>query len=126
MGQRLELAAKVLAIERVATGGLAAFVPGISIRAITTPGSDTEAARYLARLLGIRQVVLGVMLWQSREERAWLRRMATLNALTEALDAAATLVAVAQRRGDGRPSAAVVGAALSASAAFLALRAAAS
>ena len=79
----------------------------------------------MTRLLGIRQVVLGVMLWQSREDRAWLRRMAMLNALTEALDAAATLVALVQRRGGARPSAAVVGAALSASAAFVALRAAA-
>jgi hypothetical protein len=127
MEHRLELAAKALAIERVATGGLAAIVPGRAIGAITTPGSDTEAARYVARLLGIRQVVLGVMLWQSREDRAWLRRMATLNALTEALDAAATLLALVQRRGDGdRPSAAVVGVALSASAAFLALRSGAS
>jgi hypothetical protein len=126
MEHRLELAAKALAIERLATGTLAAIAPARAIRAIATPGSDTEAARYVARLLGIRQVVLGVMLWQSRDDRAWLRRMATLNALTEALDAAATLLALVQRRGDGRPSAAVVGAALSASAAFLALRAAAS
>ena len=126
MEHRLELAAKALAIERVATGGLAAIVPGRVIDAITTPKSDTEAARYMARLLGIRQVVLGVMLWQSREDRAWLRRMATLNALTEALDAAATLVALVQRRGGDLPSAATVGAALSASAMFLALRAAAS
>jgi hypothetical protein len=126
MEDRLELAAKALAIERVTTGGLAAIVPGRAIRTITTPKSDTEAARYVARLLGIRQVVLGVMLWQSRHDRAWLRRMATLNALMEALDAAATLVALVQRRGEGRPSAATVGAALSASAAFLALRAAAS
>ena len=125
MEHRLELAAKALAIERVATGGLAAIVPGRAIGTITTPGSDTEAARYVARLLGIRQVVLGVMFWQSRHDRAWLRRMATLNALMEALDAAATLLALVQRRdGEGRPSAATVGAALSASAAFLALRAA--
>jgi hypothetical protein len=48
---------------------------------------------------------LGVMLWQSRDDRAWLGRMATLNALTEALDAAATLLALVQRRGNGRPSA---------------------
>ena len=127
MEDRLELAAKALAIERVATGGLAAIAPARAIRAITTPKSDTEAARYVARLLGIRQVVLGVMLWQSRDDRAWLRRMATLNALMEALDAVATVVALVQRRGgEGRPSAATVGAALSASAAFLALRAAAS
>jgi hypothetical protein len=127
MEHRLELAAKALAIERVATGGLAAIVPGRAIGAITTPGSDTEAARYVTRLLGIRQVVLGVMLWQSREDRTWLRRMATLNALMEALDAVATLVALVQRRGGGdRPSAVTVGAALSASAVFLALRAAAS
>jgi hypothetical protein len=52
--------------------------------------------------------------------------MATLNALMEALDAVATVVALVQRRGDGRPSAATVGAALSASAVFLALRSAAS
>jgi len=125
MEHRLELAAKALAIERMVTGGLAAMVPGRAIGTITTPGSDTEAARYVARLLGTRQVVLGVMLWQSREDRAWLRRMATLNALMEALDAVATLVALVQRRGEGRPSAATVGAALSASAAFAALRAAA-
>ena len=124
MEDRLALAAKALAIERVTTGGLAAIVPSRAIRTITTPKSDTEAARYVARLLGIRQVVLGVMLWQSRHDRAWLRRMATLNALMEALDAAATLVALVQQRGGARPSAATVGAALSASAAFLALRAA--
>jgi hypothetical protein len=126
MEHRLELAAKALAIERVATGGLAAIAPARAIGAIATPGSDTEAARYVARLLGIRQLVLGVMLWQSRDDRAWLRRVATLNALTEALDAAATLLALVQRRCGARPSAAVVGAALAASAAFLALRSAAS
>jgi hypothetical protein len=125
MEHRLELVAKALAIERVATGALAAMAPGRAIRAIATPKSDTEAARYVARLLGIRQVVLGVMLWQARDDRAWLRRMATLNALMEALDAAATILALMQRRGD-RPSTATVGAALSASAAFLALRAAVS
>jgi hypothetical protein len=126
MEYRLELAAKALAIERVATGSLAVIAPGRAIGAIATPKSDTEAARYVARLLGIRQVVLGVMLWQSRDDRAWLRRMATLNALMEMLDAVATLVVLAQRRDGDRPSAATVGAALSASAAFLALRAAAS
>ena|SRR3712207_5560409 len=126
MGHRLELAAKALAIERVATGGLAAIAPDRALGAIAAQGSDSEAARYVARLLGIRQLVLGVMLWQSSADRAWLRRMATLNALTEALDAAATIVDMAKRRGGGRPSAAVVGAALSASSAFLVLRAAAS
>jgi hypothetical protein len=54
MEHRLELAAKALAIERVATDGLVAIVPGRAIGAITTPGSDTEAVRYVARLLGIR------------------------------------------------------------------------
>jgi hypothetical protein len=127
MEHLLELAAKALALERVATGSLAVIAPGRAIGAIATPGSDTEVSRYVARLLGIRQVVLGVMLWQSRDDRAWLRRMATLNALMEALDAAVTLLALVQRRGgEGRPSAATVGAALSASAAFLALRSAAS
>ena len=126
MEHRLELAAQALAIERVATGALAAMAPSRAIRAIATPKSDTEAARYVARLLGIRQVVLGVMLLQARDDRVWLRRMATLNALMEALDAAATLLALVQRRGGDRLSAATVGAVLSASAAFLALRAAAS
>jgi len=125
MGHRLELAAKALAVERVATGGFAAIVPDRAIGAIAAPGSDSETARYLARLLGIRQVMLGVMLWQSRADRVWLRRMATLNALAEALDAAATLASVGQRRG-GRPSAAPAVAALATSAAFLVLRAAAS
>ena len=124
MGQRLELATKALAIERLATGGLAAIAPDRAIGAIATTGSATETARYLARLLGIRQVVLGVMLWHARDDRAWLRRMATLNALTEALDAAATVVAVMQRR-EGRPTVAPAVAALATSAAFLALRAAA-
>ena len=124
MRRRLELATKALAIERVATGGLAAIMPTRAIGAIATAGSDAETARYLARLLGIRQVALGAMLWQSRDDRAWLRRMATLNALTEALDAAATVVAVMQRR-EGRPKVAPAVAALATSAAFLALRAAA-
>ena len=124
MGQRLELTTKALAVERVATGALAAIMPGRAIGAIATTGSDTETTRYLARLLGIRQVALGVMLWHSRDDRAWLRRMATLNALTEALDAAATVVAVMQRR-NARPRVAPAVAALATSAAFLALRAAA-
>ena len=125
MAHRLELAAKGLAFERVATGGFAAIAPGRAIGALTTSGYDTEAARYTVRLLGIRQVVLGMMLWQARNDRACLRRVATLNALTEALDAAATLASVGRRR-DGSPSAAPAVAALATSAAFLALRAAAS
>src|SRR3712207_3003507 len=120
MAHRLELAAKGLAFERVATGGFMAIAPGRAIGTLATPGYDTEAARYAARLLGIRQVVLGVMLWQSRNDRAWLRRAATLNALTEALDAAATLAPVL-RRHEQRLSAALVGAALSSSAELLAL-----
>ena len=102
MAHRLELAAKGLAFERGATGGFVVIAPGRAIGALATPGYDTEAARYVTRLLGIRQVVLGVMLWQARNDRAWLRRVATLNALTEALDAAATLASGGQRR-DGRP-----------------------
>jgi hypothetical protein len=125
MTHPLELATKGLAIERVATGGFVTIAPGRAIGALTAPGYDTKAARYVARLLGIRQVVLGVMLWQARNDRAWLRQVATLNALTEALDAAATLVSRGRRRG-GRPSAAPAVAALATSAAFLALRAAAS
>jgi len=109
---------------RVATGSLAVIVTGRVIGTIATSGDDSETARYVARLLGIRQVVLGVMLWQSYDDRAWLRRLATLNTLTEALDAAATLVSVLQRRSD-RPSAAVIGAMLLTSAACLALRLAA-
>jgi hypothetical protein len=42
MEQRLELATKALAIERMATGGLAAVAPGRAIGAIATTGSDTE------------------------------------------------------------------------------------
>ena len=126
MAHRLELAAKGLAFERVATGGFVAIAPGRAIGALTTPGYDTEAARYVARLLGIRQVVLGVMLWQARNDRARLRQVATLNALAEALDAAATLASAGKRGGGGRPSAAPAVAALATSAAFLALRAAAS
>jgi hypothetical protein len=125
MEHRLDRATRALVIERMAVGGLVALAPGRVIRAIAPSESDTEAARYMARLLGIRQVVLGVMLWQSRHNRAWLRRMATLNAATEALDAAVTLVRALQQRG-GRTSAALVGASLSTSAVFLALRAAAS
>jgi hypothetical protein len=122
MAHRLELAAKGLSFERVATGGFVAIAPSRAIGVLTTPGYDTESARYVARLLGIRQVVLGVMLWQARNDRAWLRQVATLNALIEA---AATLASVGKRR-DGRPSAAPAVAALATSAAFLALRAAAS
>lgn len=56
-----------------------AIAPGRAIGALTTPGCDTEAARYVARLLGVRQVVLGVMLWQARNDRAWLRRVEPLS-----------------------------------------------
>ena len=95
MEPRLQRATKALVIERIAVGGLVALAPGRVIRAIAPPGSDAEAARYMARLLGIRQVVLGVMLWQSRHDRARLRRMATLNAATEVLDAAVAFVRAA-------------------------------
>ena len=70
MEPRLQRATKALVIERMAVGGLVALAPGRVIRTIAPPESETEAARYMARLLGIRQVVLGVMLWQSRHDRA--------------------------------------------------------
>src|SRR3712207_9424698 len=104
MAHRLELATKGLAFERMATGGFVAIAPGRAIGALTTPGYDTETARYVARLVGIRQIVLRVMLWQARNDRARLRPLATLHALTEALDAAATFASVGHRRG-GFPSA---------------------
>lgn len=103
MENRLQLAAKALAVERFATGGFLAIAPGRATGALSTSGSETEAARYLACLLGIRQVALGVMLWQARGDLAWLRRVASLNALTEALDAAATPASVGKRSGGDGP-----------------------
>jgi len=109
-------------IERVAVGGAAAVVPGALLRAFgIDQAEDSPTLRYFARLFGIRNAVMGVLLWQVRNDPRALSRMATLNAATEALDAVAAAVPLATGKTKPQAAAGAIGASIAVGAGFAGL-----
>ena len=119
--------AAVMMAERVAIGGAAALAPGALLTAFGIDGDeDSPTLRYFARLFGIRNAVLGLLLWQARNDPARLAVMARINAATEVLDAAAGAVPLVKRQGRDRSAIAAVATSLAVSAGFAGLAIAAS
>ncbi|MFM8772754.1 MAG: DUF4267 domain-containing protein [Actinomycetota bacterium] len=108
--------------ERVLVGGAAALAPGALLQAFgIDPDEDSPTLRYFARLFGIRNAVMGVMLWRVRNDPRALSRMAALNAATEALDAIAAAVPLATGRTKPSAAAGAIGASVADGAGFAGL-----
>jgi hypothetical protein len=121
---RLEQFARIMLIERVAVGALVALAPRTTLRIFGTPaGVDTPTLRYVGRLFGIRNALLGILLWQARKDPRRLEELATVNAATEALDAVAGAVPLVRRQGMDRAAASAVATSLTVMTGFLRLRA---
>lgn len=126
MDQRLSRLTGLMLLQRIGLGAFIAVAPDVARRLFGAPAEmGNPLLHFTARLFGIRNVALGVILWESRHDPERLERVASLNAGVELLDATAAAVPLARRQGVDR--AALSGALLSAivACAFLALRAAA-
>lgn len=108
--------------ERVLVGGAAALAPGALIQGFgIDPSEDSPTLRYFARLFGIRNAVMGVLLWQVRNDPRLLARMAAVNAATEALDALAAAVPLATGKTKPQAAAGAIGASAAVGAGFAGL-----
>lgn len=115
---------RTMVIERVVVGALVGLTPGLAVKLFGLPPEfDTPLVRYVGRIFGIRNAVLGAMLWEARDDPARLERLATLNALTEGVDAVSASVPLVRRQGMDRAAVSTFATSLSVMAGFLALRA---
>ena len=108
--------------ERVLVGGAAALAPGALLQGFgIDPSEDSPTLRYFARLFGIRNAVMGVLIWQVRNDPRLLARMAAVNAATEALDALAAAVPLATGKTKPQAAAGAIGASVAVGAGFAGL-----
>jgi hypothetical protein len=89
---------------RVAIGLAPLLAPGPSSRLLGFPRAhDNASARLLGRLFAVRDVALGVLTWQVRDDPVLLRHAFRVNAAIDAADAAtAALPPLLGRRGIDR------------------------
>lgn len=91
--------AAAMLVERVAVGAVAFAAPGALLSGFGLGAEqDSPALRYFARLFGVRNAVLGVMVWQVRNDPAALSRVAAVNAVTEVVDAGIAAVPLVRRQ----------------------------
>lgn len=118
--------AGVMLAERVTIGAAATLAPGPLLAAFgIAADEDSPTLRYFARLFGIRNAVLGVLLWQARNDPKRLETVAAINAATEILDAVAGSVPLVTRQGRDASAIAAVATSFAVSAGFVGLAAAA-
>lgn len=111
-----------LLAERVLVGGAAALAPGALLKGFGIDESeDSPTLRYFARLFGIRNAMMGILLWHVRNDPRALARMAALNAATEALDAIAAAVPLATGKTRPQAAASAIGASVAVGAGFAGL-----
>lgn len=114
-------AAAMLA-ERVGVGAAAGLAPGALLKAFGIDESeDSPTLRYFARLFAVRNVVLGVLVWDARHDPRRLERVAWVNAATELVDAAAAAAPMVTGRTKPQAAAGAIGASLAVSAGFIGL-----
>ena len=114
-------AAAMLA-ERVGVGAAAGLAPGALLKAFGIDESeDSPTLRYFARLFAVRNVVLGVLVWDARHDPRRMERVAWVNAATELVDAAAAAAPLASGRTKPQAAAGAIGASLAVSAGFVGL-----
>jgi len=94
-------AVHALAWARALTGGLAFLSPALTAKLFLVPGvTAASMSAYQLRLFGVRDFVIGELLWverppldgapMDRRDRAALRRMLVANVVTDGLDVLAT------------------------------------
>jgi hypothetical protein len=126
MDPRLARLTTAMLVERIAVGALVALTPRVALRLFgLPPEADGPALRYVGRLFGIRNAVLGLVVWHARDEPERLARVAALNAATEAMDAVAAAVPLVRRQGIDRAAGSALVVSLTVMAGFLRLRTAA-
>lgn len=114
--------AGVMLAERVGVGVAAGAAPGALLKAFgIDPAEDSPTLRYFARLFAVRNVVLGVLVWDARHDPRRLERLAWVNAATEIVDAAAGAAPLVSGRTQPQAAAGAIGASLAVSAGFIGL-----
>jgi hypothetical protein len=93
----------VLALARIVIGALALIAPTATARIFGFPAAhDNGTARVMARLFGIRDVVLGGLSLQFADNPGVSRHLHRALVCVDASDAASALVAIARRDGIDR------------------------
>jgi hypothetical protein len=116
--------ATAMVAERVIVGGAAIVAPGQLLTGFGAPADlDTPAVRYTTRLFGIRNVALGLQVWQARQDPARLRALATQNAAVELTDLVAGAALAKSAPQLRTPAIAVMVTSVAVASGFLGLRA---
>ena len=111
-----------LAAVRIAIGTLATFLPRLGMRLFGFPVEhDTPTTRAMARLFGIRNVVLGVQVAANAAHPDKLAHVARINAGVDAADVAVFAAPLRGRQGIDRASIMAGLTAVAACAGFVAL-----
>lgn len=114
--------AALMLAERVGVGAAAGLAPGALLKAFgIDENEDSPTLRYFARLFAVRNVVLGVLVWDARHDPRRMERVAWINAATELVDAAAAAAPLVTGRTKPQAAAGAIGASLAVSAGFMGL-----
>ena len=119
----VERFATAMVVERIAVGAAAIVAPGPLLTGFGAPAdADTPALRYTTRLFGIRNVALGVQVWQARKDPTRLAALSGQNATVELTDLVAGAVVTSTDPQMRRPGVAVMATSLAVASGFLVLR----
>lgn len=121
-----EVYTTAMVAERLLVGAAAIVAPGPLLTGFGAPAEmDNPGLRYTTRLFGIRNVALGIQVWQARGNPTRLRDLAGQNAAVELTDlvAGSTLTRSPELK---RPALAVMATSFAVASGFLGLRAVAS
>ena len=119
----VEKFATAMVVERIVVGAAAIVAPGPLLTGFGAPAdADTPALRYTTRLFGIRNVALGVQVWQARKDPTRLTTLSGQNATVELTDFVAGAVVTSTDPEMRRPGVAVMITSLAVASGFLMLR----
>lgn len=91
------------AVGRVVIGLAPLLAPGPTSRLLGFPRAhDNPSARLMGRLFAVRDIALGVLTWQVRDDRVLLRHAFRINAAIDASDMTVAALPLLGRRGVDR------------------------
>ncbi len=118
MDANVEQQVKVFAVTRIALGASFALAPGWGLRTWLGPGADSASARLALRMVGGRDLALGIGALLAVRHGAPTRGWIEAGSLADASDFAACLVAVARPSGLARGRALASGLSAAAASAY--------